>query len=216
MNEENSREKALACTVVSFVPWDLYEEKPGLFPGKYKIPKSDTKTPSLIYVYNKSFHYVYLDDTRGSLLARDPSDEVARSIVSDYINSQLGLSEDAHPAIFWLPGWLKTEEVMLANRAECVKHLSAQNKWFSNLIKIADDDWQRYHKHTVISDFQRTIADIMNLNLDQHPWMSATTAMAEEVLTKECIGCFSKIDPRAKVCPVCRVIQGEQKDLVFA
>lgn len=205
------RDKALACTVASFVPFTIQEQKPGLFPGKFDIPASDTKTPQVIHIKN-SIHYVYLDDTRGSIIARDPSDEVAASICNDFINSQLGLKDDARPALLWFPGALNVAEIMEEYKAECLKAKQFQYNWFVELVKIADDDWQRYHKHTVISDFQRKIANIMGLSPEKHEWMSEQVFEAQNSpAPKLCVACKSAIHADAAVCPVCRAIQNVDK-----
>jgi len=213
--ELEPREKALACTVVSLVPWDIEEFKPGLIPGRFVIPKSDTKTPAILHVV-KSIHYVYLDDTRGSLQARDPSDEVAKSIVNDFVSGQLVLDENASPGIFWIPGFLELDEVLEKYKVEITRQKIRQNRWFLNIARMADDDWTRYHKHNVISDFQRTAALLIGWNPDSHEWMRAEIKEKENV--KLCIACNSPLPGDPIMCPTCKCIlkPEEWKKLEFA
>src|SRR6185369_11850581 len=132
MNDE------LKCTVVSLVPFELLEYKPGLIPPAFLIEASDGVIPTLLHVGN-SLHYVYLDDTRGSLPVRGPSDAVARSIVNDYIDSQLGISDDAKPGIFWVPGEWNLAEINIKFKDQLEKAKVEQKNWFINCCRIADD-----------------------------------------------------------------------------
>ena len=212
-------EKALHCTVASLIPWPLSEFKPGLLPGHYHIPKSDTKVPQCIYISNKTIHYVYLDDVRGSLPARDPSDEVAASIVRDYNSSQIGVDEGAKPGLFWIPGYHEPQEIVLNFADQLVMAYESQNKWFLNLSRMADDDWTRYRKHNVISDFQRTAAALIGWDPEEHEWMRAEIKQQgpkEEMHL--CPACNSPVSERAILCSVCKCIlkPEEFKKLTFA
>jgi|SRR5579864_1750100 len=212
-------EKSLHCTVASIIPWDLYEEKPGLYPGRFKIPQSDGKIPSVIHISNKTIHYVYLDEARGSLQARDPSDEVAASIVRDYINSQLVIGETARPGLFWLPGYLEAMELVEKHPNLVKTNQTLQNNWFLNLCRLADDDWTRYRKHTVISDFQRVAANQIGWNPDEHEWMRAQVIEQKETeVGPLCVACQSPVTAKTIICPQCRCIllPEEYKKLTFA
>src|SRR5271170_7711776 len=101
---------SLSCTVVSFFPQDIKESKPGLVPPSFFIPASDMKTPSLLKVGTCS-HFVYMDESRGSLMVKDPSDIVAKSIVEDFCSSQLGIAEDASPGLFWIDEDLEWKDI---------------------------------------------------------------------------------------------------------
>jgi hypothetical protein len=214
-----AHEKALHCTVASIIPWPLHEFKPGLLPGHYYIKESDTHVPTCIYVTNKTIHYVYLDDTRGSLPARDPSDEVARSIVNDYIASQLGVDESARPGIFWVPGYHEPHEIILSFKDLLSEAQRAQSKWFQNLCKIADDDWTRYRKHNVISDFQREAAKMIGWNPDDHEWMrTEIKSEGPKEVMRACVACNSPVSEKAIICSVCKCVLDPEafKKLTFA
>lgn len=206
---------ANVCTIVSFVPLEIFEEKPGLIPGKYFIAKSNTKIPSLLTVKNAK-HNVYLDETRGSLPVNDPCDEVAKSIVEDFKNSQLGITEVAYPAIFWVPGDLSITEVMEQEKVLVFKMLQAQKIWFLNLCKIADDDWARYHKHNVIADFQREIAHIIGWREEEHEWLGSSIQSMNNL--QLCPACTTAVKAEAVVCPACKCILNAEKykQLTFA
>jgi hypothetical protein len=105
------------CTVISLVPFSWTEYKPGLIPGLFTIPASDSKIPVCLVV-GEAKHNVYIDENRGSLPVRDASDEVARSIVEDFRDSQLGISEGCSPGVFWVAGTWTPEKVMNELKAE--------------------------------------------------------------------------------------------------
>jgi hypothetical protein len=191
---------SLRCTVISLVPFDIREEKPGLVPPRFFIPASDGKTPQIIHV-DTATHFVYLDENRGHLQVKNPSDVIAKSIVHDYCHSQLGLDDEAGPALFFVPEDLTLDEVMKKYNVEIARKLRRQRKWFVNLCKVADDDWRKYHQHNVISDFQRTCAELLGLNPKEHEWMDAMGMMNN--LNKYCPYCYMSIPKEAPVCSNC-------------
>jgi hypothetical protein len=198
-------------TVVSLVPFDIREEKPGLYPGRFYIPASKDNTPSILFVHT-GLHFVYLDETRGSVRVKDLSGDIANSIVKDYLSSQLGSDDNARPGLFWLP-----EEVSLLTLTSKHKDLLEENKrvqknWFINCCKIADNDWQRYHQHNVISHTQRIMADLIGWRPEEHEWMSPLTTLK----TTPCPACG--LQTTAAICPNCRCVLDKErvKDLTFA
>jgi hypothetical protein len=206
---------SLDSTVVSFIPFDIMEEKPGLYPPRFHIPASDMKIPSIIKISTCS-HFVYLDESRGTLRVPDPSDQVARSICEDYIESQLGVDEFARPALFWLPDDLTVGKIILDYKDDIAKRLELQRKWFLNVSMLADNDWQRYHQHNVISSFQRKCADIIGWNPREHEWMSPMTTME----SSSCPACGTSVVKDVIICPTCKCVLNEtlakEKGLKFA
>ena len=196
----------LQCTVVSIVPFDILEEKPGLVAGRYFIPASDGKEPQLLYI-SRAIHYVYLDETRGSLQVRDAPDEVARSIVEDFTNSQLRISENAKPGIFWKSGSISKETVKTQFKDDLDKARIKQFNWFVELCKLADDDWNRYHLHNCVTDFQRKAAEIIGWRPEEHEWMAARTVLGGN----RCPSCQTLVAPNVIVCPSCSCILDHEK-----
>ena len=209
------KRKEVKCTVVSFVPFDILEYKPGLVPPAFQISASDGKEPQVLHV-GHSLHYVYLDDTRGSLGVEGPSERVAESIVEDYCSSLLGAKDGARPAIFWVPGEYTAEEVKLKFQTEIGQAKISQHLWFTNCCRIADDDWAKYHQHNVVSSVQRKMADILGWKPEQHEWMTTTSSLA----TESCFACHASIRPGQKICQVCKAIldveTNPERKLVFA
>jgi|ERR1035441_1780862 hypothetical protein len=167
---------SLESTVVSLIPFEIRSHKPGLYPPYFYIEASDMKTPKLLHV-DTAYHFLYMDETRGSIKVPNPSDVVARAIVDDYINSQISIDDEARPALFWVPERLTVEEVQEKCKIEIIRYLLKQKKWFLNIAMLADNDWSRYHQHNVISSFQRKCADIIGWTSQEHEWMSPQTTM---------------------------------------
>jgi len=164
------------------------------------------KTPELLHV-STAFHFTYLDETRGSLRVPDPSDVVARSIVEDYINSQLSVDENTGPALFWIPENLKVEIIQEKFKEEITKYLSRQKKWFLAVAMLADNDWTRYHVHNVISDFQRKCAEFIGWDSTKHEWLSPLSTLK----SFSCPACGSQILPDQVVCSVCKLVLNKEK-----
>jgi len=196
----------LSCTVVSLVPFTIREEKPGLIPSRYFIPASDSIVPQILHV-GPAMHYVYLDETRGNLQIRDAANEVARSLVQDYAGAQLVVNEDSTPGIFWVPGVHTAKEIEEKYSEQLVEVKIKQRKWFTLICRLADDDWNKFHQHNVVSDFQRRVATILGLNPEEHEWMNPEIKIA----TVTCFACGSPVGLTIAVCPVCRCILDQDK-----
>lgn len=187
---------ALESTVVSFIPFEIVAHKPGLYPPHYKVNPSDMKTPELLHV-GTAFHFIYLDETRGYLRVSNPSDIVARAIVDDYVTSQISVDDESRPALFWVPEKVGVKEVQERFKLEIAKALQSQKKWFTNVCMLADNDWNRYHQHNVISSFQRKCAEIIGWSPEQHEWMAPMTTF--EGLT--CPFCGISVSKNLPMCP---------------
>lgn len=203
----------LFCTVVSLVPFDIREEKPGLIPNSFFIPASDMKFPQVSKV-GTARHYVYLDQDRGHLAVRTPSTEVAAAIVRDYVTSQAKVDTDSQPALFWLPEDLTGTDVLKNHRDLVIEALEKQSKWFTRICQQADDDWQRYHLNTVVSDVQRKMAQILGWNPEQHQWMSPNLTS----VGSRCPACGEMAMMGAIICSHCRCILDRERysELQFA
>jgi hypothetical protein len=142
----------------------------------------------------------------------NPSHIIAKSIVNDYVISQLEVSEDAHPAIFWVPGEYAPERVAFDHSKKIRDLLAIQNNWFYKLVKLGDDDWERIRQHSVISDMQRYAARAIDPdNEAKRPWILTRPAEVEEVKTKMCTACASDLPDIAVVCRYCGFILDPEK-----
>ena len=196
----------LKCTVVSLVPWEIREEKPGLIPNSFYLPASDMKVPSVLSV-GTSRHYVYLDQDRGHLPVRTPSTEVASSIVRDYVNAQQRVSPDAQPALFWVPSEKTAIQIVKDHQDLITEALLKQSLWFVAVCQQADDDWAKYHRHTVVSDLQRRMAQILGWNPEQHEWMAPNVT----AIGTRCPACGTLAMMGAVICAQCNCVLDAEK-----
>lgn len=203
MDEQN---KIIGCTIVSIMPIPLSEQKPGLIPGYFTLEASDGKEPRCL-VIKDARHNVYIDDTRGSLSVRDAADEVARSIVEDFIAGQLCISDGVHPGLFWVIGEFAPKQIKEQFSSELTEAKIAQQRWFIEICKMADDDWNRYHQHNVISDSQRKAAELLGYNKESHEWMAPSLVMASQ----RCPACGFVVSAGIVVCSNCRCILDAEK-----
>jgi predicted nucleic acid-binding Zn ribbon protein len=194
---------SLACTVISLVPCKIVEEKPGLYPPRFIIEESDTVIPQLCHI-STAVHYVYLDESRGMLQVKDPSDVVAKALVHDFVTSQLAVSDEVGPALWWVDSDYTLEQVVEKEKVIMNEMRQRQRKWFVNLMKMADDDWVRYRQHNVISDFQRKIGHILDLNPEDHEWM--TPLALQQGRTFACPFCMTSLPVGSVICGTCHEI----------
>jgi hypothetical protein len=165
-------------------------------------------------VVEEGIHYVYLSSNDQQLKVRTPSYEIARSVVQDYISAQIGLNSeaDASPALFWLPGCLSAADVSVRHANEVKLELERQNRWFENLVVLADDDWEKSRQHKFISDIQRFAARALG---QERPWL--ITARYTEA-QGECFACRSAVRKDAIICHNCKAVLNAAriKEVTFA
>lgn len=154
-------------TVVSILPYPIKEQKPSIIPSYFQVPRSRDGIPSVLQV-GEAIYWVESPFSGNPppppIKVTIPSREVARSIVNDLIEAQLAIESDALPGIFWVEGHFTADEVMFRFASDLKKAEDNQFRWFSTLVRIADDDWAKYHQHKFISDLQRYAARSMMLN----------------------------------------------------
>lgn len=203
----------MSNTVISLVPFLIEEQKPGLVPGKFVITPAKNNVPKVLIVED-SFYFVYIDADRKPMKQTSVSHEVARSIVEDYCNAQLGIEEGVGPALFHVAGVHTVADVQVDFADEIEAAIAKQKRWFINICQIADNDWQRYHQHNVISQFQREAAEIIGWRAAEHPWMSPMTTMDAQ----PCPACSLSNVKGTVICSNCKCIlmAEEYKKLQFA
>jgi len=187
-------------TVVSIVPFEINEFKPGLYPGSFKIPPAKEGDFEFL-VIGRSIHYVYLDEDRGSVQVPTTSDEVARSICEDYIDALFGVQKGiSEPGIFWIEGAFRDKKAIQIAAGEKLEQAKIkQRQWFIHLVEIGDDEWSKYRTHKSVSDLQRFAA--RSLGFDRE-WN--VDAKAESI--QFCPACRMTIQSGAMICGNCRTV----------
>jgi hypothetical protein len=203
------------ATVVSILPMKLYESKPGVLSASLpaRIPKADFEKREVISYYvadGVRFQYVpgYEDekDPRSTVTHNVPALQIATAICDDYISSKMGFTtaEDGDdfrpiPGLMPLDGVFTPEEIKTKHADKLKTLFDQQIKWFDILVRLADEDWQRFRSHKMITDEQRIAAKCLKIERD---W-SIDASKAGFV---KCPVCRQSIDSEAIVCSYCNVI----------
>lgn len=210
------------ATVFSICPFPVTAHKPGLTPGHFNIAScTDVTKPEILKINSATFP-VYLDADRGSMRVSCSAHDVARSIVEDYCTSSLGVSDDARPGLFFIDGTKEKVDISTVHLLEKAKKL--QQNWFMNLIKIADDEWQKTHRHAAISGMQRVafqeinkLRELSNEKPLVREWfiIPVSDEVVEQVV---CPACGAVIVNDPILCPTCKLVRKpeEYKKLQFA
>lgn len=191
-----------AVTVCSIAPFPIVERKPGLYPGEFSLAacKDMWEDIEVLHVDECRF-YVYLDLDRGSFPVRASSEQVATSIINDYINAQIAVSDDCYPGLFLIPG--KVSKQMALKSDLLPQARDVQIRWYHALVKMADDDWSRYHQHRVITDIERQAAKALQL---EREWLIVTPDRVNRADQVVCLVCRSQLQPETILCPQCNFI----------
>jgi hypothetical protein len=196
----------MICTVVSLVPYQVTDTKPGINPYEYTIPPSNGIIPALLVIKDANSP-LYRGSDMPNFNMIIPGEEIAKSLVNDYIRAQLVYAEDSHPALFWVPGEEKDGNIVITKyNKELEKARSAQNNWFKRLIELADDEWSKNHQHKTITDIQRFACRSLG-QTDNKEWYTSP----DPVQMIKCPACMSMIESAAVVCKNCKhVVNKEQ------
>lgn len=190
------------ATLISVVPFPIAEFKPGIYPGFFEIPACNRGVPEILVIRDSVYH-VEIDENR-TITVKCPAEDIAKSVVNDYITSNLeyNTEDDSAPGFFFKPGRLDLGLVLAKFEKDLIYHKDRQNRWFQRLVKLADDDWEKTRQHRAISDIQRYAAKSLNLI---RPWIITPVPVSNEQLIK-CGACQSSIDSKAVICPHCKCI----------
>ena len=196
-----------SATLVSIVPCSIREQKP-ILPSEFFLEAGSYEKPSILLV-GKGLNDIYVGEGRGQAgpersVIRVPveADVIAAAIVVDWMEAQYGVVlPDAKPGFFWVPG-----HVTVASLAKELDQAQAhQVLWFKNLVRLADDDWNKFRQHKTISDIQRYACNALKL---ERPWL-----LDNEIVQalSECPSCFEKVHPKAIVCSHCQLVLDEER-----
>lgn len=190
-------------SVISIVPVDIDEFKPGLYPGHFKIPKClDVNKPEILHVTG-SVQMFQIAGQRNPLPVETISITIARAIVNDYCSSQL---VQGNPGITFMFGRISVSEILSKHKKILDELISAQKEWFINLVKLADNDWQHYKHHRVISETSRFAARALGF-LDREWLIDLYTTGS----TTKCRWCEQVISKTQVICHHCRGVQDNEK-----
>lgn len=197
------------ATIVSICNFPITEDKTGITPNNFKIPKAEFGRVSVLHVED-GFFYVYIDDARGSIRSITPALRMARSIVEDYSNAQLAKTVDAEPGLFYVQGHYTIEEIEAKFPDEIKEARRKHTNWAERLVTIADDMYAANNKRSAVSDRSRDAARFLALD---RVWLKVTPTIAPiaNVVFKTCPVCFENVHPEAIVCRSCKAVLDKKK-----
>lgn len=205
------------ATILSLLPFNLVETKPGLNPNEYYINKSENDKIGITIIPNTVHYLVNPDPLSDAKEVRHikvpvPAIELAQSIINDYISSLLAVSPpDAVPGLIAVRGdYNDVKEASVTFIKEIMFMRNAQNNWFKNLVDIADDTWSKSKSPVGISDLQRHACRSLDYKRE---WLNPVPS---EQLTK-CPICKGTVNEGALKCVACGfIINKVEYDKVMA
>lgn len=195
----------MECTVVNFLPYSMEEVKPGLIPERFYIPASQDGKPGILHVKDARSN-LYIRDGRTYPISHS-AEEVSKAIVNDYNIAQLEADTTAHPAVFWIFGKISATALLTDEKYKdtIAEAKQRQNKWFMRLIKRADDDWNKYKQHRMITDIQRYAAQ--NMGMTNKEWFHSPEP--EEFV--KCPACRSMVEITSAICHNCKFVVNKER-----
>jgi len=193
----------LGATVVSILPFDIREAKYGVYPTHYDIPgpKKDEEF-GICHVPNECYGLVYQLDGKQIQIPIPPWD-VARAIVEDYRRAQLAATPTASAGLFYLAGKFEPEEIILHHQKDLARVRKEQEAWYTLLVTMADDDYQKTKQRRAVSDLQRFAARALQLERD---WLSI---VAEHLVF--CSMCGTELRKAVAKCYNCGFIVDQKR-----
>jgi hypothetical protein len=188
-----------AATIVSLLPYEPAPEfKPGVYPGYFTLPKAARGDIELLLVETGSA-YLNIPERKEAFHLEIHAEDLANSIVKDYVDGQIQVDEDQGPGLFVIPGRHSKESVKREYKEYIDGAEARQRRWFESLIKVADDLWSKYHKHTSIPDLSRFASTYLGVKRE---W----NIRASEEAVIECPACATVIRASIAICPQCKCI----------
>lgn len=195
------------ATIVSICPFDTIETKP-INNGYIRIPAAAKDDFVVVHLQDSSY-IQRLAATDHNIKIHVPAAHIAKAVVDDFVNATVEASDEAGPGMAWFEGILTKTEILAKHKDVLVALRERQNRWFVNLCKKADDDWNQYHKVGMISDHQRYAAQYLGHNA---PWLIDYNQNEGMI---DCPACYTKIDARAVVCINCKAVLNREKAIQF-
>jgi hypothetical protein len=193
----------MAATLVSIVPFPITLPVLGLHPPTHTIPASVDEKPAFLVVHDTFYRTVSANDRQ--ITVDVSAERLAAAMVADYHSKQLGLSADAGPGLFWVPGIATLKSLDPQELANVAKR---QRRWFEELVRLGDDDWTRTHIHAMISDLQRFAAKALGV---EREW----SLNLAEAAASNCPACTLAVPSGAALCPNCKCILDPEKHKKF-
>lgn len=181
-------------TIVSVVPLEINEQKPGVFPKTYHIPAAVRGDFNILHIEDAFYSRSIGDGEYVTIPMK--TDQLARSICDDYAFSHIGVDHESRPGIFFVPGKLNKDDIRKTYGHELKSAEQMQSNWFKRLVELADSDWARIQDPRIITNLQKTAAKYLRLEKE---WNKET----DLTLRRFCPACQSEVALKAVICKVC-------------
>jgi hypothetical protein len=192
------------CTVCNYTPFKYAELKPGQVPDMYIIPSAqgnNDELPGILHVKNTHAN-LYMPLQEYTYRVPIPGDDLADDLVKSLISAKLCYEMNvAEPGIFWLEGHHSAYVVNKDFKSKVDDALQKQHVWLERLVKLGDDDWQKYRQHKFITEVQRWAAKKLGFKKE---W--AAIAPNAPVETTNCPYCGTLTFKGIAVCPNCKQV----------
>lgn len=195
----------VGATVVSLLPFEIQESKPGLNPQYFKIPAAPTIGDFGILKIEKASVAHYQPFEMPSIVVPVDLDLVARSVVDDYLSAKLYTNPPtAQPGLFWVHGVYSKEEIKAKFPDKLKEADKAQRQWYLNVVKQVDDMWVRSGKqHRVVIPEGYFACQALGL---QREWN-----LTADAVMMACPVCAFTIPATVAFCNKCGCIIDEEK-----
>lgn len=188
------------CTVVSILPYEIYDSKPNLYPGSFTIPAGTVRKPGLLEVRRSTF-WIPMAFGAPSLPAHSSPDEVANSIVNDYVDAMLSVGPGQRPGLWVEERVFKDSDEAAALLIPVIPDkVKAQRQWFLTLVNMADAEFKKHGQAQSISDLQKLAA--RELQLNDRPWLLTI----DQLSINNCPACYNPVNTNAVICGACKYI----------
>lgn len=193
----------MKVTVVSTLPIEINESKPGLIPGTFVIPPCKKDDFSLLVIDDCQTVHLNPNPDMPNMIIPEPAERVAKAIVRDYRDSAMGTSSRQEsdgsvgiPGLFYVVGNVNKSDILTKHKDLLEQARKNTQTWFKNLVAQADDDWVKTKQRRMITDLARVACN--NLGLERE-WNY--DSLSNQSMT--CPWCRSAINPESIKCANC-------------
>lgn len=197
-----------SATVLSICPFETVEIKP-IIGGYFKIPAAPKDDFILVDIFESSY-IQRMPATDHNIVIPVAAHHIAKALVDDFVNTVVESSDGAGPGMMWFDVKITRPEVLSHHKIALDALKAKQQKWFENLCRKADDDWNQFHRLGLISDHQRYAARHLGYKAE---WIADYAAGSDGLA--DCPVCYSRIDSRAAKCLNCGAILDRAKAAQF-
>ena len=193
-------------TIVSTLPVQLDEFKPGLIPDRFVIEPAKKDDFSIKVIGDCRQFFLGSDPNAPPMVSVVGAVGVARSIISDFSESAMGTSTTPNlegiqpiPGLFFIEGSLTKPQIVKEHAESLNTAFKNTRAWFENLVFQADDEWAKTRQRGMITDMQRVACRWLGYDKE---W-NFNTLIAQ---SSTCWSCRTNIHPDALVCSGCKAI----------